>query len=58
MRAKVNVIEYCVQHSMPAGSPVDGRYEAENVSTSATRIEPAAAPTSEPIPPTITTTSE
>ncbi len=40
MSANVNVIEYCVQHSMPAGSPVDGRYDAEKVSTSATRSEP------------------
>ena len=38
--------------------PVVGRYDAPKFATKAKRIAPAAAPKIEPIPPTITTTSE
>ena len=53
-RTNVSTIEYCEQHA----APVTGRYAAEKVRVSAYRSEPAAAPSSEPMPPTMTTTSE
>ena len=48
------IVEYWVQQS----DPVVGRYEALKLATKAKRSAPAAAPKIDPIPPTITTTSE
>src|SRR5262249_23973903 len=54
MRTNVRIDEYWVQQSRP----VVGRYDAPKFDTNANRSAPAAAPKIEPMPPTITTTSE